>query len=105
MTHRERFIHALECRKPAAGRVPHFELVFFLTMEAFGKVHPHHRRYSQWDQMSEHERQLHREEIADIYIMTAETYGHSAIFLHPRPHTDDEIRRTIDIVGGRAGGG
>ena len=39
MTPRERFIAAFE-RKPLTGRVPHFELVFFLTMEAFGKVHP-----------------------------------------------------------------
>ncbi len=35
---RERFTQALQ-RKPLKGRVPHFELVFFLTMEAFGKVH------------------------------------------------------------------
>jgi hypothetical protein len=50
MTPRERFIAALE-RRPLTGRVPHFELVFFLTMEAFGKVHPSHRNYAQWDQM------------------------------------------------------
>jgi len=59
MTQRERFIAALE-RRPIKGRVPHFELVFFLTMEAFGKVHPTHRHYSQWDQMSEREKRLHR---------------------------------------------
>jgi len=47
MTPRQRFIAALECR-PLTGRVPHFELVFFLTMEAFGKVRPLHRDYSQW---------------------------------------------------------
>lgn len=34
-TPREKFIAALE-RRPITGRVPHFELVFFLTMEAFG---------------------------------------------------------------------
>lgn len=44
MTPRDRFILALE-PKPLLGRVPHFELVFFLTMEAFGKVHP-----LQWDE-------------------------------------------------------
>jgi uroporphyrinogen decarboxylase len=43
-TPRERFIAALE-RRPISGRVPHFELVFYLTMEAFGKVHPLHRDY------------------------------------------------------------
>ena len=42
MTPRARFTAALE-RKPITGLVPHFELVFFLTMEAFGKVHPSHR--------------------------------------------------------------
>lgn len=55
---RDRFIVALE-RKPLTGRVPHFELAFFLTMEAFGKVHPSHRNYEQWDQMAEQERVLH----------------------------------------------
>jgi len=33
MTPREKFIAALE-RRPITGRVPHFELVFFLTMHA-----------------------------------------------------------------------
>jgi hypothetical protein len=73
MTPRERFIAALE-RRPIIGRVPHFELVFFLTMEAFGRVHPSHRNYAQWDQMEEKERQLHRSEMADIFIATAERF-------------------------------
>lgn len=99
---RERFIKALE-RKPLKGRVPHFELVFFLTMEAFGKVHPSHRNYSQWFQMTEKERQLHREDMADIYIATAERYEHSAIFLHPNPGTLEETLRLIDIVREKTG--
>ena len=53
-TPRERFIAALDGGTPV-GRVPHFELVFFLTMEAFGKVHPSHRSYHQWNQMEEKE--------------------------------------------------
>ena len=57
-TPRDRFIAALE-RRPPAGRVPTFELVFYLTMQAFGRVHPSHRDYRQWFQMEEHERQLH----------------------------------------------
>lgn len=62
MTPRQSFIHALERRAPIAGEaVPTFELVFFLTMEAFGRLHPSQRRYGQWDQMSEKERQLHRQ--------------------------------------------
>jgi uroporphyrinogen decarboxylase len=102
MTPRERFITALE-RKPLTGRVPHFELVFFLTMEAFGKVHPSHRNYHQWQQMSETERKLHRSEIADLYVATAERYEHSAIFLHPNPWTEEEIFLLIDLVRARCG--
>ena len=102
MTPRERFIAALE-RRPLVGRVPHFELVFFLTMEAFGKVHPGHRSYGQWDQMSESERRLHRNEIADIFIMTARRYEHSAIFLHPNPGSDEESLRLIDLVREKSG--
>jgi len=102
MTPRERFIAALE-RRPLTGRVPHFELVFFLTMEAFGKVHPSQRSYHQWQQMSETERKLHRSEIADLYIATAERYEHSAIFLHSNPGTEEEIFRLIDLVRERSG--
>ncbi|MHB1295889.1 MAG: uroporphyrinogen decarboxylase family protein [Anaerolineae bacterium] len=102
LTPRERFIAALE-RRPLTGRVPHFELVFFLTMEAFGKVHPSHRYYSQWDQMSESERALHRSDMADIYLMTAERYEHDAIFLHPNPGRLDETLRLIDLVRQRSG--
>jgi len=102
MTPRERFIAALE-RRPVPGRVPHFELVFFLTMEAFGKVHPSQRHYGQWDQMTERERRLHRNEIADVYIMTAERYEHGAIFLHPNPGSEDEILRLVDLVREKSG--
>jgi len=102
LTPRQRFIAALEHR-PISGRAPHFELVFFLTMEAFGKVHPSHRHYGQWDQMSEEERRLHRSEMADIYLMTAERYEHDAIFLHPNPNTLDETMRLIDLVRERSG--
>lgn len=84
MTHRERFIKTLKCEK-IGGRVPHFELVFFLTMEAFGKVHPQHRLFSQWDQMSYAEKKLHINEMADVYIEIAKRYDHSAIFVQPSP--------------------
>lgn len=102
MTSRERFIAALE-RRLMTGRVPHFELVFFLTMEAFGKVHPSHRRYSQWDQMEEKERQLHRLDMADLYIATAERYEHDAIFLHPNPDNDEECMRLVDLIREKTG--
>ncbi|MBN1400934.1 MAG: hypothetical protein JXA74_08850 [Anaerolineae bacterium] len=102
LTPRQRFIAALE-RRPLQGRVPHFELVFFLTMEAFGQVHPSHRRYDQWDQMSPEERALHRSQMADIYLMTAERYEHDAIFIHPNPNTLDETFRLIDLIRARSG--
>lgn len=101
-TPRERFIAALE-RRPLTGRVPHFELVFFLTMEAFGKVHPSHRNYEQWLQMEERERELHRADMADLYIATAERYEHSAIFLHPNPGNVDETIRLIDLIREKTG--
>ena len=103
MTPRERFIHALELRPPVAGRVPHFELVFFLTMEAFGKVHPSHRNYHQWDQMEEKERQLHRNDMADLFIDTARRFEHDAIFLHPNPGSEEEVLRLIDLVRQKSG--
>jgi uroporphyrinogen decarboxylase len=101
-TPRERFIAALE-RRPFIGRVPHFELVFFLTMDAFGKVHPSHRNYEQWLQMEESERELHRHDMADLYIATAERYEHSAIFLHPNPDTMDETIRLTDLIREKSG--
>jgi uroporphyrinogen decarboxylase len=97
MTPRERFVAALE-RRPLTGRVPHFELVFFLTMEAFGKVHPIHRNYSQWLQMEERERELHRRDMAQLYVQTAGRFEHSAIFLHPNPGDFEETCRLIDLV-------
>ena len=81
MTHKGNFIKALT-RQKVQGKVPHFELVFFLTMEAFGKVHPTHRNYAQWNQMSRKEQSLHVEDIAKLYIDTAVKYDHSAIFVH-----------------------
>jgi uroporphyrinogen decarboxylase len=99
MTPREKFITALEGRQPP-GRVPHFELVFFLTMEAFGRVHPCQRHFDQWQQMSERERDLHRRDIADVYVQTARRFEHSAIFFHPPGgwSNDDDILRTLNHI-------
>lgn len=94
LTPRERFIAALE-RRPLTGRVPHFELVFFLTMEAFGKVHPSHRAYHQWMQMEEKERELHRKDMAELYIAVAERFEHSAIFIHPNPWGVEETLHNV----------
>ncbi|MFH1615470.1 MAG: uroporphyrinogen decarboxylase family protein [Planctomycetota bacterium] len=95
MTPREKFITALELKEPP-GRVPHFELVFFLTMEAFGRIHPAHRYFTQWKQMSYSEQELHRRDIADLYLMIAEKYEHSAIFFHPPAGWgENEVQETI----------
>jgi len=102
MTPRERFIAVLE-RRPITGRVPNFELVFFLTMEAFGRVHPSQRIYRQWDQMEEKERVLHRADMADLYIQTAQRYEHDAILLHPNPRTEEETLHLIDAVRAQSG--
>ena len=101
-TPRQRFINALTLGKPE-GRVPHFELVFFLTMQAFGKVHPTHRLYSQWNQMEEKERQLHRLDMADVYIATAERFEHDAIFIHTNPDSVEETLRMVDIIREKTG--
>lgn len=79
MTGKQKFISALK-HEPITGNVPHFEMVFFPTMEALGKVHPVHRTFGQWAQMSEKERELHRTDIAQTYIDIARKYEHSAIF-------------------------
>jgi uroporphyrinogen decarboxylase len=102
MTHKEKFIAALK-RRPIEGRVPTFELVFYLTMEAFGKVHPSHRLYSQWSQMSRNERELQLRDMADCYILAAESYEHSAIFVHPNPDEIDETTRLLEIIREKTG--
>lgn len=102
MTNRERFIRTLKC-EPIGGQVPTFELVFFLTMEAFGKVHPSHRFYEQWNQMSYRERSLHMNEMAQLYIDTAKRYGHSAIFIHPNPGDAGNIQWLLELIREKSG--
>ena len=103
LTPRQRFIAALE-RRPLTGQVPTFELVFYLTMELLGKVHPGHRRYEQWNQMEGKERRLHRDDMAEVFIQTAQKFDHSAIFIHPAPGLDeDETRHLIDVIREKTG--
>ena len=97
MQPRERFIRTLKCEK-IGGQVPTFELVFFLTMEAFGKVHPIHRWYTQWNQMSAKEKDLQANDMADLYIQIAEKYGHSAILVQPNPYEADVTRRVLEVI-------
>ena len=93
MTPREKFFAALE-RRPITGRVPHFELVFFLTMEAFGKVHPTHRHFSQWDQMSAEEQTLQIEDVADLYVKIAERYAGAVRYIND---FDDENLAVVEL--------
>lgn len=102
MTHKERFIKALK-REPITGHVPHFELFFFLTMEVLGKVHPSHRFYSQWNQMSAKEQQAQIEDMADLYIEIARKYDHSAIFVHPNPSDFESTVRILRAIREKTG--
>ena len=102
MTERERFIKALR-REPIEGHCPTFELVFFLTLEAIGRIHPSHLRYDQWKQMSAEEQRLQIDYQADTYIETAEKYHHSAIFLHPVPDTEEGAIRLMEAIREKTG--
>jgi uroporphyrinogen decarboxylase len=98
MTPRARMIAALN-REPFSGRVPHFELAFFLTMEAFGRVHVRHRAYHQWAQMSEHERELHRRDVADLWVTTVRRFDLAGtLFCGPHGFTDEDVRRSLEHI-------
>lgn len=102
MTGKERFSAALR-REKIVGRVPHFELVFFLTMEVLGKVHPSHRAYSQWNQMSATEKALQIEDMADCYIEVAKKYHHDAILVHPNPGDMESVKRLLTVIREKTG--
>lgn len=96
MTPRQSMINALE-RKPPAGRVPHFELEFFLTMEALGRIHPQSRRFGKWAQMSERERDLHRRDIADLQVAVYRKFGLSGtIYNVAGGFTEEDLKLSID---------
>ena len=102
MTERERFIKALK-REPIEGHCPTFELVFYLTLEALGRIHPSQQRFDQWNQMSAAEQKLHIDYMADTYIETAEKYHHSAIFVHPNPGDFDNTVRLLESIREKSG--
>ena len=102
MSGKERFIKALR-REPISGHVPHFELVFYLTMEVLGKMHPEHRSLHQWKQMSSRERELQLQDAASCFIDIAEKYEHSAIFVHPSRSDADYLKRLLEIIRERSG--
>ncbi len=102
MTGRERFIRALR-REKIEGHVPTFELVFYLTMEKIGKVHPEHRNYAQWHQMSTKEKEAHLQDMAFCYTEIARLYHHSAIFVHPNPGDFASVVRLLEILREQTG--
>jgi uroporphyrinogen decarboxylase len=103
LTPRERFIMALEGEQPP-GLVPTFELVFFLTMELLGKVHPEHRSLHQWGQMSNEERRLQIADAGNVYIDIARRYDHSAIFVIPPRGMPEGERLIAEYIRERTGG-
>lgn len=104
MTPREEMIAALERQPPTSARPPHFELEFFLTMEAFGRVHPSQRRYRQWAQMSESERDLHRRDVADLHVTVARRYEQSGMLYHsPAGWSEPDTLQSIAHVRALSG--
>ena len=101
MTQAERFKKALR-REPIEGHCPTFELVFYLTLESIGRIHPLHQMY-QLEQMSKQERKLHIDYAADTYIEIAEKYHHSAIFVHPNPADLDNTMRLLETIRDKTG--
>ena len=102
MTPRDRFRTALDGGR-SPGIVPTFELVFYLTQELLGKVHPSHRGFQQWGQMSRREQWLQIDDAARVYIDTALHYEHSAVFVHNVWGMDDSLvqiaRRIRELSG------
>jgi len=97
MTPREEFINALTLGPPGE-RCPTFEICFFLTMEALGKVCSIHRNLSLWDEMSENERRLHILDVAQTHIDVARKYDHSAIFVLGVAGPDNSEWRVAEAI-------
>lgn len=103
MTPRETFLTALEGKQPP-GHVPTFELVFYLTMELLGKVHPDHRCFPQWEQMSASERRAQVADAAEVHIAVARHYGHSAIAVFDGEGWPGCCRPITECIRERTGG-
>ena len=101
LTGKERMSRALR-REAVPGHAPHFELVYFLTMEKFGIIHPIHRLFNQWGQMSATEQRLHLNDIADCYIRIAQTYHHDAIFVQG-PRGCGIVRQIMETIREKSG--
>jgi uroporphyrinogen decarboxylase len=102
LTKKENFIKTLK-REPITGHVPHFELVFYLTMESIGKVHPTHRSFWQWDQMSQAEKKAQITDIASTYVEIAKKYDHSAIFIQSSFFDYDQFAAVAEAIRNQSG--
>lgn len=74
-----------------------------MTMEALGKVHPCHRLYDQWNQMSYSEQKLHINDIADIHIDIAKRYDHSAIFVQSNLQGFEAVKWLLEVIREKTG--
>mgnify|MGYP001248491042 CR=1 FL=1 len=97
LTPRQAFIQALK-RLPIQGHVPHFEIVFSPVMEAFGMVHPKYRKFPQWQQFTQTERDLQLADMARCYVQTARRYNHSAIHVHPLTDSPEDTIALLKVV-------
>ena len=97
MSERVKFLKTLR-REVVPGRVPTFELEFYLTMEALGRVHPSHRRFGQWNQMSPRERNLHLQDQAEVLVAFARKYNHSAIHVNCNPGGPENLIRVLSHI-------
>ena len=102
MTGKEKMLKAFR-HEPIIGHVPHFELVFYLTMEVLGKVHPNHRRFDQWHQMSVQEQECQLRDLADCHVEIAKKYNHSAILVHTPLQDFDVVKRHLEIIREKSG--
>ena len=62
-------------------------------------MHPDHRNYAQWIQMTEQERELHRRDVAQLYVDIARRFEHGAIFVrHHTPAGLDDVLRVVELI-------
>jgi len=73
-------------------------------MEAFGKVHPSHRVFHQWKQMSGDEKKAQIHDVAWLYVETAKKYGHSAIFVHSDSLNYEDAAPVLEEIRNISGG-
>lgn len=97
MTEKERLISVLQHKRPG-GHVPHLEMVFYPTMEAFGKVHPRYRNLYCFSQMTPKEQRMQLRDVAQVYVDIAEKYQHSCIFVQDISSNYDMKRGVLEEI-------